>query len=86
MAYSQDYRQMMIDKLHSGYSYRKLFAEYGVHTSTIQAWKKDIKRNPKRTNKINDEALRKDIENILMPSKENSQYALTVRKEQLVWH
>lgn len=64
MAYSQDYRQMILDKLNSGYSYRELAAEYGISRSTIQLWKKSIERKPypKRTNKINDELLRKDVE------------------------
>lgn len=44
MAYSQDYRQVILDKLNSGYSYRELAAEYGMSPSTIQHWKKSIER------------------------------------------
>ncbi|ULJ62653.1 IS630 transposase-related protein [Wielerella bovis] len=88
MAYSQDYRKMILEKLNSGYSYRELAAEYGISRSTIQLWKKCIERKPypKRTNKINDELLRKDVEQFPDDFKENELFALTVHKEPLVWH
>ncbi len=44
MAYSKDYRQMILDKLDEGYSYRELAEEYQISTTTIQRWKKNIER------------------------------------------
>ena len=39
MAYSQDYRQMILAKLESGISYRKLASEYKISKTTVQNWK-----------------------------------------------
>ena len=64
MAYSKDYRQMILGKLEAGYSYRELADEFKLSTTTIQKWKKKIERNPypKRISKINPELLRQDVE------------------------
>ncbi|MDN3454330.1 IS630 transposase-related protein, partial [Psychrobacter sp. APC 3350] len=48
MAYSEDYRQMILSKLEEGDSFRKLAAEYQLSPVTIQRWKK----NPKRKQRV----------------------------------
>lgn len=64
MAYSQDFRQMILGKLEAGYSYRELAYEYGISPTTIQNWKKQPERKPilTRKRKIDLEALRQDVE------------------------
>lgn len=64
MAYSKDYRQMILSKLEAGDSYRKLAKEFNISTRTIQNWKARIENNyPKtRKGKIDLEALRQDVE------------------------
>lgn len=39
MAYSTDYRQMILAKLESGIPYRKLASEYKISKTTLQNWK-----------------------------------------------
>jgi len=39
MAYSKDYRQLILNKLEEGYSIRQLAEEYQISTNTIQRWK-----------------------------------------------
>ncbi|WP_350588512.1 IS630 transposase-related protein [Psychrobacter sp. 78a-MNA-CIBAN-0178] len=63
MAYSKDYRQMILDKLEMGYSYRQLVEEYQISATTIQRWKKNpepkvYKRVPY---KIDNDALIADV-------------------------
>lgn len=64
MAYSQDYRQMILKKLEANGGYRDIANEFGISPTTIQNWKKDIERKPysKRINKIDPELLRQDVE------------------------
>ena len=64
MAYSKDYRQMILSKLAEGDSVRQLAEEYQLSTNTIQRWKtyperKSCKSTP---NKIDDDKLRADVE------------------------
>lgn len=42
MAYSKDYREMILKKLEDSYTYRQLAVEYQISTSTIQSWHKNI--------------------------------------------
>ena len=44
MAYSEDYRHMILSKLEEGDSFRELAAEYQLSPATIQRWKKNSKR------------------------------------------
>lgn len=64
MTYSTDYRQMILDKLEEGYSYRELAEEYRISTTTIQRWK--VQPEPKAyvytVYKIDGEALKADVE------------------------
>ncbi|MFB2539588.1 MULTISPECIES: IS630 transposase-related protein [unclassified Acinetobacter] len=64
MAYSQDYRQMILAKLESGIPYRALASEYNISKSTIQNWKKQPERKvvTTRKSKIDMDKLRQDIE------------------------
>lgn len=64
MAYSKDYRQMILDKLASGHSYRKLVEEYRLSATTIQRWKKSIERKKyeRKPAKIDAEALMADVQ------------------------
>lgn len=64
MAYSQDYRQMILSKLEAGTTYRELASEYNISTRTIQNWKKQPERKivTTRKGKIDMELLRQDVE------------------------
>ena len=64
MAYSKDYRQMILSKLTEGDSIRQLAEEYQISTNTIQRWKKypERKRRKSIPTKIDDDKLRADIE------------------------
>lgn len=64
MAYSQDYRQMILSKLESGATYRALESEYSISKTTIQNWKKRPERKVVKTrkSKIDMDALRQDVE------------------------
>ena len=44
MAYSKDYRQMILAKLESGETYRALSLEFGISKTTILNWKKQPER------------------------------------------
>ncbi|UOO81380.1 IS630 transposase-related protein [Uruburuella testudinis] len=63
MAYSKDYRQMILAKLESGETYRALAAEFNISKSTIQNWKKQPERKivTTRHSKIDMEKLRQDV-------------------------
>ena len=64
MAYSKDYRQMILKKLEDGHTYRQLALEYQISTSTIQSWCKNIdgvERQFKPT-KIDNKTLILDVE------------------------
>lgn len=64
MAYSQDFRQMILGKLEAGHSYRDLAYEYSISSTTIQNWKKQPERKQvlTRRRKIDLEALQRDVE------------------------
>lgn len=64
MAYSNDYRQMILGKLEAGYSYRELAYEYQISPTTILNWKNrpERKKPTGRPKTIDPEALRKDVE------------------------
>ncbi len=63
MAYSKDYRQMILDKLEMGYSYRELVEEYQISATTIQRWKKnpEPKVYKRVSYKIDNDALIADV-------------------------
>ena len=54
MAYSKDYRQMILAKLKAGETYRALSLEFGISKTTILNWKKQPERKVRasRTYKI----------------------------------
>ncbi|WP_245888108.1 IS630 transposase-related protein [Suttonella indologenes] len=89
MAYSKDYRQMILDKLASGHSYRKLVEEYRLSATTIQRWKKSIERKKyeRKPAKIDAEALMADVQaypdDYCYERAMNGQDALTVATELL---
>lgn len=64
MAYSQDYRQMILSKLEAGASHRVLAHEYNISKTTIQNWKKQPKRKVVTTRKLKKDmdAPRQDVE------------------------
>ena len=63
MAYSKDYRQMILAKLQSGETYRALSLEFGISKTTILNWKKQPERKVRasRTYKIDLEQLAQDV-------------------------
>ena len=63
MAYSLDYRQLILSKLESGASYRALARDYNLSKTTIQKWKKDINRKLRISKplKIDNDKLREDV-------------------------
>ncbi|WP_296191043.1 MULTISPECIES: IS630 transposase-related protein [unclassified Psychrobacter] len=63
MAYSKDYRQLILNKLEEGYSIRQLAEEYQISTNTIQRWKTFPERKKRQftPTKIDDELLRADV-------------------------
>lgn len=63
MAYSLDYRKLILAKLEAGATYRALRKEYNISTKTILSWKKDINRKlkPAAPTKIDNDKLRKDV-------------------------
>lgn len=63
MAYSHDYRQIILDKLAHGYSIRAVANEFNLSTNTVQAWKKDVTRKKRQSKptKIKDELLIADV-------------------------
>ena len=64
MAYSKDYRQLILCKLEEGYSIQQLAEEYQISTNTIQRWKKFPERKKRQftPTKIDDELLRADVD------------------------
>ena len=64
MAYSQDYRQLALQKLDEGYSIRETAEYFEISTRTLQTWKKspERKRRVFKPLKIDTELLLKDIE------------------------
>lgn len=64
MAYSQDYRKIVLTKLEEGYSIREVAEEFGISTNTIQRWKKHPTRKQRNHKplKIDNDKLRKDVE------------------------
>ncbi len=64
MAYSKDYRQLILCKLEEGYSIRKLSEEYQISTNIIQRCKtfRECKRRQFSPTKIDNELLRTDVE------------------------
>ena len=64
MAYSQDYRQLALQKLEEGYSIRETAEYFKISTRTLQTWKKspERKRRVFKPLKIDTELLLKDIE------------------------
>ena len=63
MAYSKDYRQMILAKLKAGETYRALSLEFGISKTTILNWKKQPERKVRasRTYKIDLEQLAQDV-------------------------
>lgn len=63
MAYSLDYRELILRKLDSGTSYRALARDYNLSKTTIQKWKKDINRKLRVSKplKIDNDKLREDV-------------------------
>ena len=63
MAYSLDYRRLILSKLESGASYRALARDYNLSKTTIQKWKKDINRKLRLSKplKIDNDKLREDV-------------------------
>ncbi|MBW4010709.1 transposase, partial [Moraxella osloensis] len=51
MAYSTDYRQMILDKHEAGRSIRSLAQEFNISTRTLQNWKKQPERKVVKTRK-----------------------------------
>ncbi|SUO95931.1 IS630 transposase-related protein [Suttonella ornithocola] len=63
MAYSSDYRQMILTKLKEGASFRELAEEYQLSPTTIQRWKKNPERKKRvfKPLKIDNELLKADV-------------------------
>lgn len=63
MAYSLDYRELVLAKLEAGSTYRALRDEFNISTKTILSWKKDIHRKLKaaKPTKIDNDKLREDV-------------------------
>jgi len=64
MAYSQDYRQMILAKLEGGASFRELAEEFQLSTNTIQRWKKNPERKKRivKPYKLDNALLKADVE------------------------
>ncbi len=63
MAYSLDYRKMILAKLEAGETYRALREEFNISTKTILSWKKDVNRKLRiaEPTKIDNDKLREDV-------------------------
>lgn len=63
MAYSQDYRQMVLDKVSSGQTLRSVANKLNISTHTIQRWKINSARKQCsfKPYKIDNNALRRDV-------------------------
>ena len=77
MAYSPDYRELIVSKLNEGATYRALERDYKLSRTTILKWKKDISRKLRvaKPTKIDNEKLKEDVE--LYP--DDYQYERAVR-------
>ena len=77
MAYSPDYRELIVSKLNEGATYRALERDYKLRRTTILKWKKDISRKLRvaKPTKIDNEKLKEDVE--LYP--DDYQYERAVR-------
>ena len=64
MAYSSDYRQMILTKLKEGASFRELAEEYQLSPMTIQRWKKNPERKKRifEPRKIDSDLLKADVQ------------------------
>ena len=64
MAYSTDYRQMILDKHEAGRSIRSLAQQFNISTRTLQNWKKQPERKVVKTRKgkIDMALLKQDVE------------------------
>jgi transposase len=64
MSYSEHFRRKILAKLEEGYSIRAVAAQFEINKNTIVEWKKriEIKKLVYETSKINDDALREDVE------------------------
>lgn len=63
MAYSPDYRELIVSKLNEGATYRALERDYKLSRTTILKWKKDISRKLRvaKPTKIDNEKLKEDV-------------------------
>lgn len=65
MAYSKDFKRLVLGKLEQGWTYRQAAQEFGIAPSTILKWKQspDFTVKPKitRTRKISRDALLADV-------------------------
>lgn len=63
MAYSSDYRELIVSRLNKGATYRALEAEFKLSRTTILKWKKDVNRKlrPAKPTKIDNDKLREDV-------------------------
>lgn len=70
MAYSQDYRQLALQKLEEGYSIRETAEYFEISTRTLQNWKKSLERKRRvfKPLKIDTELLLKTLKTIQMPT------------------
>ena len=66
MAYSKDFKRLVLSKLGQGWTYRQAAQEFGIAPSTILTWKQApdsaIKPKTTRTRKISRDALLADVE------------------------
>ena len=64
MSYSEHFRRKILAKLEEGYSIRAVAAQFEINKNTIVEWKKriEIKTRVRKPSKINDDALREDVE------------------------
>ena len=69
MSYSEHFRRKILAKLEEGYSIRAVAAQFEINKNTIVEWKKRIeikKTRVRKPSKINDDALREDVEKMLI--------------------
>lgn len=65
MSYCIHFRKKVLAKLDEGYSIREVSAQFEIDKMTIVSWKKRLERkttHPRLPAKINDQALRDDVE------------------------
>lgn len=69
MSYSEHFRKKVWAKLEKGYSIRAVASQFEIDKNTILSWKKWIEIKwirPRRPSKIDDQALRNDVEKYLL--------------------